>query len=42
MLNLGNNQLKEFPEALSSLTSLEKLHLFGNGIQTIDTKVLGK
>lgn len=42
LLNLGNNLLEEVPEELKYLTSLKKLHLFGNRICRIAPGVWGK
>lgn len=42
LLNLGNNQLEEVPEEMKHLTSLKKLHLFGNRIHRFATGVCGK
>jgi Leucine-rich repeat (LRR) protein len=40
ILNLGNNEFEELPEALEYLTMLEKLHLFNNHLKTLSPKVL--
>lgn len=41
-LNLGNNLLEEVPEEMKYLTSLKKLHLFGNRIHRFASGACGK
>ena len=41
ILNLGNNQFTDLPEALLDCISLIKLHLFGNQLQYLSPQVLG-
>jgi Leucine-rich repeat (LRR) protein len=41
-LSLGNNLLEEVPEEMKYLTSLKKLHLFGNRICRFASGVCGK
>lgn len=42
VLNLGNNLLEEIPEEVKYLTSLKKLHLFGNKICKFASGACGK
>ena len=42
IVNLGNNRFVDIPEALKFCSSLTKLHMFGNNVQTLSPKTLGK